>query len=181
MKELNALALATGILGGLATGVIVGTHVLVIWGAVIAWACYFHVGGDSPFIKTITGNLFGVICGWLSAVTILGVATPLPVPVWAGIVVGVTVFLICQAARFKQLELIPVSIYGYAATFAYMLQTPEGFSLSTLLSPTMKNALLVVGASMAVGAVLAFLTAKLMGFFMSTGRGHAPTSATHRS
>ena len=90
-------------------------------------------------------------------------ADSLGLPLWAGIVVGLTVFAMCAAAHIKALATIPASVYGYAATFAYLLQTPGALAKDMLLSATMQNALIVVAVSMIIGAIFGLLSGKMAG------------------
>ena len=55
---------------------------------------------------------------------------------------------------------VPGTTYGYACTFAYLLQTPDKLNLDTLTSVTMSNALIVVIISMVIGAIFAFVSGK---------------------
>jgi hypothetical protein len=52
-------------------------------------------------------------------------------------------------------------VFGYAPTFAYLLQTPDKLGNDVLLGATWSNPLLVVSASIIVGAVLGMLSGKL--------------------
>jgi hypothetical protein len=137
---------------------------LLIWAGFLAWACYFHAGGNDAALKnTIVCNTFGSFCAWVAAVVILSVpmADSLTLPVWAGIVVGLTVLGMCLAAHIPALSAIPASVYGYAATFAYLLQTQGALTTGNLLSASMANAFVLVAVSMALGAVFGMVSGKL--------------------
>lgn len=164
MSQLSALSLSIAVLGGIATWAFLALGGVFIWAAFVAWACFFHTGGDGNALRnTIVGNIFGTVCAWLAAVVILAVplAEALSLPLWAGIVVGVSVWVVCMAANVKAFAVIPASFYGYASTFAFLLQTPEKLSLAKLTSASLDNALIVVSVSMAIGAVLGFVSGKL--------------------
>jgi Protein of unknown function (DUF1097) len=164
MSQLSALSLSIALLGGVATWAFLAFGGVFIWAAFVAWACFFHTGGDANALRnTIVGNVFGTLCAWIAAVVILAVplAGRLSLPLWAGIVVGVSVWVVCIAANVKALAVIPASFYGYASTFAFLLQTPEKLSLSKLTSASLDNALVAVPVSMAIGAVLGFVSSKL--------------------
>jgi hypothetical protein len=88
-------------------------------------------------------------------------ADSLTLPVWAGIVVGLTVLGMCLAAHIPALSAIPASVYGYAATFAYLLQTQGALTTGNLLSASMANAFVLVAVSMALGAVFGMVSGKL--------------------
>src|ERR1041385_6380379 len=98
MSQLVALSVSIGLLGGIATILYLKLG-LLIWAGFIAWACFFHSGGDTNALqKTILGNAFGA-CGHLVGAVII-VSIPLDdklsLRVWAGIVVGATVLLLCH-------------------------------------------------------------------------------------
>ncbi len=163
MSKMVALSLSIGVLGGIAAWAFLSVGGILIWAAFIGWACFFHLGGDNKALQnTIVGNIFGSVCAWIAAVIILAIplADKLTVPLWAGIVVGVTVWAICYAATIKAFSSIPANVYGYAATFAFLLQTPDTLSLSNLLSLSFGNAVIAVSVSMAIGAVLGLASAK---------------------
>jgi hypothetical protein len=166
MSQLAALSLAIGALGGIATWIYLAAGGLLIWATFIAWGCFFHCGGDLAALKnTIIGNVFGSLVAAVAAMVILGIplADTLSLPLWAGIVVGATVWLICFAAKLAPFSVIPASVYGYAATFAYLLQTPDRLTLPSLTSLNLNNAFVVVAVSMVIGACLGFASGKLGG------------------
>ena len=164
MSSLAALSLSIGILGGIATWLFLTVGGVLIWAAFIAWACFFHTGGDVNALRaTIIGNLLGAVAATVAALAILTIpgAATLGLPLWAGIVVAITAWAICIAANVKMFSVIPANVYGYAATFAFLLQTPEKLSVEALTSISLNNGLIVVGLSMVIGAVLGFLSGKL--------------------
>ena len=163
MSSLVALSVSIGILGGIATILYLNVG-LLIWAGFLAWACYFHAGGNDAALKnTIVCNAFGSFCAWVAALLILSVplAESLTLPVWAGIVVGLTVMGMCLAAHVPALSAIPASVYGYAATFAYLLQTPNALTQENLMSASMANAFLLIVISMALGAVFGMVSGKV--------------------
>ena len=165
MSQLVALSVSIGLLGGIATILYLNLG-LLIWAGFIAWACFFHSGGDGNALRnTIVGNAFGAFCAWIAALIILHfpLADSLTLPVWAGIVVGLTVMAMCLAAHIKAFSVIPASVYGYAATFAYLLQTADTMTKEKLMSAGLGNALLVVIISMAIGALFGLASGKLGG------------------
>ena len=162
MSQLVALSVSIGLLGG----ILYLNLGLLIWAGFIAWACFFHSGGDGNALRnTIVGNAFGAFCAWVAALIILHfpLADSLTLPVWAGIVVGLTVMAMCLAAHIKAFSVIPASVYGYAATFAYLLQTADTMTKDKLMSASMANALLAVIISMAIGALFGLASGKLGG------------------
>ncbi|MGH8744691.1 MAG: DUF1097 domain-containing protein, partial [Burkholderiales bacterium] len=148
---------------GLAAWAFLSLGGILIWAAFIGWACFFHSGGDINALRnTIVCNIFGSVSAWVAAVVILAIplADKLTLPLWAGIVVGVTVWGICYAANIKMFSVIPANVYGYAATFAFLLQTPEKLDMSHLMSLSLDNAVITVSLSMAIGAVLGLASAR---------------------
>lgn len=163
MSALLALSISIGVLGFVATFIFLKIK-LLIWAAFVAWGCFFHTGGDNAALKnTIVGNIFGAVWAWIAALIILEVplAGALTLPVWAGIVVGVTVFIICIGANIKAFSVIPANVYGYAVIFAYLLQTPDALTPGKLLSVNFDNALILVVVSMVIGALFGIASAKL--------------------
>ena len=163
MSQLVALSVSIGLLGGVATILYLKLG-LLIWAGFIAWACFFHSGGDTNALKsTIVGNAFGAFCAWVAAVIILSIplAETLSLPVWAGIVVGLTVLALCLAAHIKAFSSIPASVYGYAAVFAYLLQTADSMTKAKLLSVSLGNGLILVIVSMAIGALFGLASGKV--------------------
>jgi hypothetical protein len=165
MSSLVALSVSIGVLGGIATALFLQPgSPLLIWAAFLAWACYFHAGGNDTALKnTIICNTFGSFCAWAAALIILSVpmADALTLPVWAGIVVGLTVMAMCLGAHIPALSTIPASVYGYAATFAYLLSKDGALTVANLTSVSLANAFLLVVVSMALGAVLGMVSGKV--------------------
>ena len=169
MSSLVALSVSIGILGAIAT-ILFLKFGLLIWAAFIAWACFFQAGGNTAALKnTIICNVFGAFCAWVAAVVIISLpyAASLTLPVWAGIVVGITVMLMCLAAHIPALATIPASVYGYGAVFAYLLQTPDAMSKDKLMSPSLANAFILVALSMIAGALFGLISGKIAGTLTS--------------
>ena len=164
MSSLAALSLSIGLLGGIATWAFLTLGGVLIWAAFVAWGCFFHTGGDVNALRgTIINTIFGSVVATVAALIILTIpgADTLGLPLWAGIVVGVTAGLIVIAANIKVFSVIPAGFYGYACTFAFLLQTPDKLSVAALTSVSMNNALIVVVLSMVIGAVFGFLSGKI--------------------
>ncbi len=173
MSQLTALALVAGVLGGIATAVSLHVPGLLIWAIFIGLACFFHSGGDNNALKnTIVGNVFGCVVATITAVVILslpGLAETLTLPIWAGIAVGVAVVVVVLAANVPTFALIPATVYGFASTFAFLLQTPDALSIASLTSLNFSgnaplisdNALISVAVSLVIGAVLGYVTGKI--------------------
>lgn len=168
MKSLNALAISISLLGALATflalGPLSGTY--LIWAVFVAWGAFYALGGDVEALKKIIiCGIFGALVAWAVAVVILTVplAAPLGLPLWAALVVGAGVVVVVLAANVPALATIPATVFGFASSFAYLLQTPDVLKSEVLLSLTMKNSLAVISMSLIVGAVFGLLSARLGG------------------
>ena len=165
MKNLNALAISISILGALATFLALGplSGVYLIWAAFVAWGAFYALGADVAALKKlIVCGIFGALVAWLVAITILAVplAGPLGLPLWAALAVGAGVVVVVLAANVPALATIPATVFGFASTFAYLLQTPDVLKLDVLLSATLKNSLVVISLSLVVGAVFGLLSAR---------------------
>ena len=126
MPQLVALSLTIAVLGAiwafLALGPLAG--IVLVWAGFIAWGCFFHTGGDQKaLIKTICGNIFGIIVAWIALLIIFKTAVGGMGTLAIAIVVGVTVFFLVIVAKIDQLSAVPANVYGYAATVAFALQT----------------------------------------------------------
>jgi hypothetical protein len=172
-----ALAVSIGVLGAVATFLYL-TVGLAIWAGFIAWACFFHSGGDEKALQhTIAGNVFGAVCAWIAAMLILKVplAESLGLPLWASLVVGLTVLVMVLSSQLPMLSVIPASVYGYASLFAYLLQTAEAMTVGRLVIIDFKgNPLLVVIISMVLGALFGWASAKLAGTLTAKKVAAAP-------
>jgi hypothetical protein len=165
MKNLNALAISISVLGALATFLALGplSGVYLIWAAFVAWGAFYALGADIAALqKLIVCGIFGALVAWGVAVLILAVplAGPLGLPLWAALAVGLGVVVVVLAANVSALATIPATVFGFASTFAYLLQTPDVLNLDVLLSASLKNSLIVISLSVVVGAVFGLLSAR---------------------
>lgn len=165
MKNLNALAISISVLGALATFLALGpfSGVYLIWAAFVAWGAFYALGADIAALqKLIICGIFGAAVAWAVAVAILAVplAGALGLPLWAALAVGAGVVVVVLAANVPALATIPATVFGFASTFAYLLQTPDVLKLDVLLSTSLKNSLVVISISVVVGAVFGLLSAR---------------------
>jgi len=175
MPQLLALSLSIGVLGGIWALIALSVPAyLLVWAGFIAWGCFFHTGGDQKaLIKTICGNVYGIIIAWIALLIIVKVAVPLPGVLWAAIVVGVTVFLLVIVSAIDQLSVVPANVYGYAATVAWSLSAPSAAGaapgvpgtgpLQSLTSPSFANPLVILIVSMVIGALAGYISAQVAG------------------
>ncbi|NRG16239.1 DUF1097 domain-containing protein [Rhizobiales bacterium] len=163
MSKITALAISVSILGGIATWLFLSVGTILIWAAFVAWACFYFSGGDEAALKsTIASNIFGVIVASTTAVVILAVpmADQIGANIWASLVVTASIAIYILAANIAIISSIPGTTLGYAATFAYLLQTPDRLSLQAVLSLSLESSYLVVPLSMVIGALFAYASAK---------------------
>ena len=167
LPQLVALSLSIAVLGGVWAFVSLKIGLLV-WAGFIAWGCFFHTGGDQKaLIKTICGNVYGVIVAWIALLIIFkaGVGDMGLVPI--AIVVAVTVFFLVIVASIDQLSAVPANVYGYAATVAWSLSAPSVAGtadvagtgpLQSLTSPSLANPLVLLIISMVIGAIAGYVS-----------------------
>jgi hypothetical protein len=163
MDLITALAISIGVLGGIATFVLLspfgfGLH---IWAAFIAWATFYHCGGqEAGLTKALTQLIFGAIMAYIALllVTQIPLGAALGVPLWAGICVLITVFILVYAAKAPMLSDIPASVYGYAATAGLAL---AGNKLGAVTAGSMENPFINIVISLIIGALLGYISQKI--------------------
>lgn len=163
MDIITALAVSIGLLAGVATWLFlgpIGGLGLSVWAAFVAWACFYHCGGkEAGLQKTIVHNAFGAALGWLALIVVsqTSVGAALGVPLWAGICVGVTVFILVIAAKIPMFSDIPASVFGYACVAALAL---AGGKLASVTAVSLENPLINIVISMAIGALFGYASEK---------------------
>jgi len=163
MDLITALAVSIGLLGGIAAWLFlgpIGGLGLSIWAAFIGWASFYHCGGkEAGLQKAIVNNVFGAIMGWIALllVTQIPLAGSLGLPVWAGICVAVTVFILVIAAKNEMLSDIPAGVFGYASVVALAL---AGNKLGVLTAPSLENPLVSIVISLVIGAAFGYVSQK---------------------
>lgn len=166
MSSHVALSVSIAVLGGIAAAICLGpmSGVVIIWAVFIAWACFFAVGGDGmALVKTIVCGILGAVIAWVTLLIILGIplAGLLSLPIWAGIVIGLTVYVMCRLSQIKIFSTLPASVLGFASVAAYALQAPDAFSTGALTTVKIwdsNNALIVIVISFIVGAALGWIS-----------------------
>ncbi|MGI9403959.1 MAG: DUF1097 domain-containing protein [Hyphomicrobium sp.] len=172
MGLITALAVSIGLLGGIATYLFLSDPFMLglqIWAAFIGWASFYHCGGKGEgFVSSVLANLWGVVWATLTllAVSKIGLADTLSLPVWAGICVAIGVGVMILGSNIPVFSAIPATVYGYAATVALALLTAGG--LADLAMPTMQNPALIVAISLVVGAVFGIISEMLAGALASS-------------
>ena len=171
MPQLAALSVSIAVLGAvwafLALGPLGGF--VLVWAGFVGWGCFFHSGGDDQaLVKTIAGNIYGVVIAWIALLIIVNVPVAALGTVWPAIVVGVTVFFLVIVASIDKLSVVPANVYGYAATVAYALHQATDAEagtgpLANLASASFQNPLVLLIVSMVIGALFGFVSGKLAG------------------
>ena len=171
MPQLVALSVSIAVLGAiwafLALGPLAGF--VLVWAGFVGWGCFFHSGGDDKaLVKTIAGNVYGVVIAWIALLIIVNVSVEGLGTLWPAIVVGVTVFFLVIVASLDKLSVVPANVYGYAATVAYSLHQATDAEagtgpLANLASVSFQNPLVLLIVSMVVGALFGFVSGKLAG------------------
>lgn len=180
MSRITSLAISVALCGFAATWLFLSVGTILIWAAFVAWACFVAIGGDvAAFRTTVICNAFGVFVASTTAVVIATV--PLGAvfgpSVWPALVVALSIALYILAANIPLFASIPGTTFGYAATFAYLLQTPDRFTAEALLSASFLSSYIVVPVSMVLGACFAFASAK--GSDLLFGNGPRQTREAH--
>ncbi|MGE0211122.1 MAG: DUF1097 domain-containing protein [Parvibaculaceae bacterium] len=161
MDLVTALAIVIGVMGGLATWLVLGplaVLALQIWAIFIAWGCFYHCGGGETGLKnTIVCGIWGAVCASVALMLVTTLAGSMGVAVAAGILVGITVAIMILGSKAAMLSTIPAAVYGYASTAAYALLS--GVALGE--PAAVIKAMLIVVASLIVGAVLGYISQKI--------------------
>lgn len=168
MRMMLSSSFSNAFLGGLAVWAFLSVGGILVWAAVIAWGCFFHVGGDTNAVRiTVVGNCLGIVTAWTAGILLTLNPDMVQPPIWAGLVVGLLTFVMVFTGHQLAVRLgltilvIPASFYGAAATFAYLVQTPGRLTLNALFSVSFDNALIALPISMFIGALLGLATAKM--------------------
>jgi len=163
MDLITALAVSIGVLGGLATFVLLSPigMGMQIWVAFIAWATFYHCGGkEAGLTKALTNLIFGAVMALIALllVTKVPLGASLGVPLWAGICVLITVFILVYAAKAPALSDIPAGVLGYASVAGLAL---SGAKLGVVGSASLENPFIVGVISLIIGAVLGYISQKV--------------------
>jgi len=163
MSKLTALAVSIAVLGGVWAFLALNplASVALVWVGFIAWACYFHTGGDNAALqKTIAGMSFGAVMAGIALALISGDVLAglgvLGVPV----IVAITVFPLVAASGISLLSVVPANVYGYAAAAGLALTagTAGNAAMADLSNPV-----LLVIISTVLGAVFGMVSGKVAG------------------
>ncbi|MDC6484828.1 DUF1097 domain-containing protein [Methylophilaceae bacterium] len=156
----NALGVSLGICAAvytyLALGVISVIGAAAIWGGFIAWGSYFTVGKDA-LSKNISANVFGAVLAGV-AVILYGIVNAYVGPEisWA-IAVGITVWALTIVPSLGN---APANVFGYAATFGFMLLSGLADTAS-VISLAVSNPIVTMSIAMIVGSIFGLISEKV--------------------
>jgi len=170
----TALALSLGVLGAIATWLFLGPlgGMLAIWAAFIAWGCYYHSGGkESALQSTIVCTAAGAIIAGIT-LKVAGMSIGLPEVMWTSICVGLGVAAMVLLANVPLFASIPAQVYGFASTIAYALMKGGNVTAASL-----ENPVAVIILSMIIGALLGYVSEKVVGMLMGAGDHRAAAKA----
>jgi phosphoglycerol transferase MdoB-like AlkP superfamily enzyme len=159
MDLVTASAISIGLLGGIGAFLLLlapATLGLTVWTALIGFATFYWFGGkEAGLAKAITHNIFGAILGLilLLLVELVPLSGAIGAPLWIGIGVLITLFILVVASKWATLGSIPASLLGYAPLLAYVGKSATAVSLD--------NPFVGVVISLVIGAVLGYLAEKL--------------------
>ena len=151
----NALGLSLGICALVWTYIavfVLGDYVQV-WAGFIAWGAYFTVGKDA-LKKTISATIYGAVLAGIAVLlhTYLGMLGDFAWPV----AVGITVWGLTALPKFSD---IPANVFGYAATFGFMLLTNQAdmYSVTTV---AVSNPIIISSISFILGSASGMISEK---------------------
>ncbi|MEV7389188.1 DUF1097 domain-containing protein [Streptomyces sp. NPDC091215] len=146
MRQLDALSISIGVLGGVATLMTATVLTIPVWVVFIAWASFFILGaGTDGMVRSVASNLTGIVIASLTLLVIhaLGGGTAV-----AAVAVGVGSAAMVQASKVGLLSKIPAIVWGFASTVGTVAATGHGITTTSINNPA-----LVAALSMVLGAV----------------------------
>jgi hypothetical protein len=154
MTQTFSTALVGGVMAAVSTWAFLQFPGLLIWAAFIGWASFIHSGGAAEVLaKVICALTMGVVIAWVVGVLVLLNPLGLPIPLIAGMLVGLATVCIVLMSTTKLLSIAPAVFYGFAASFAFLTLKPDTFSLTAMTSFSLENVVPVVGLSLISGAL----------------------------
>lgn len=163
MSKLTALAVSIAVLGGvwafLALNPLAGVG--LVWVGFIAWASFFHTGGDTAALqKTIAGMSFGAVMAGIALYLVSSGALAGLGALAAPVIVAVTVFPLVMVAGVNVLSVVPANVYGYAAAAGLALTANTAGNVT---AADLTNPVLIVIVSTVLGAVFGQVSGTVAG------------------
>lgn len=117
MRQLDALSISIGVLGGVATLMTATVLTIPVWVIFIAWASFFILGGGTGgMVRSIASNLAGIVIASLTLLAIHALGGGAAV---AAIAVGVGSAAMVQISKISLLSKIPAIVWGFASTVGW--------------------------------------------------------------
>ncbi|WP_353961907.1 MULTISPECIES: DUF1097 domain-containing protein [unclassified Streptomyces] len=142
MRQLDALSISMGVLGGVATLMAATVLTVPVWVIFIAWASFFILGaGTDGMVKSIASNLTGIV---IASLTLLVIHALDGGTVIAAIAVGVGSAVMVQASKIGLLSKIPAIVWGFASTVGTVAATGHDITTASISNPALVAALSMV-------------------------------------
>ncbi|MGW7646292.1 DUF1097 domain-containing protein [Streptomyces bobili] len=168
MRQLDALSISMGVLGGVATLMTATVLTIPVWVIFIAWASFFILGaGTDGMVKSIASNLTGII---IASLTLLAIHALHGGTVIAAIAVGVGSAVMVQASKIGLISKIPAIVWGFASTVGTVAATGNDITTASISNPA-----LVAALSMVLGGVFG-IASDLWGSAMTSRPAVEPAS-----
>lgn len=168
MRQLDALSISIGVLGGVATLMTATILTVPVWVIFIAWASFFILGaGTDGMVKSIASNLTGIVIASLTllAIHVLGGGTAA-----AAVMVGVGSAAMVQVSKIGLLSKIPAIVWGFASTVGTVAATGHDITTASIHNPA-----LIAALSMVLGAVFG-IASEYWGTAMAARPAAEPTA-----
>lgn len=162
MKHKSAIVTCAFVLPAFMVIIMQNFNSIPIWSLVVAWACFFHLGGDknpSEASKLVLINLLlGILSGWTSALLIVNgpAFTMLNMNLWAPLVIGLAIGVITVLSLYKNFIVPPVVIYGFSINWAY-LSSQGMLNQSILTQFSLQNVLISTTLSILLGCLFGYI------------------------
>jgi len=145
MRQLDALSISIGVLGGVATLMTATVLPIPVWVIFIAWASFFILGGGTAgLVRSVASNLAGIL---IASVTLLAVHAFGGGAAAAAVAVGVGSAAMVQASKIGLLSKIPAIVWGFASTVGTVAATGRDITTASIGNPALVAALcMVLGA-----------------------------------
>jgi hypothetical protein len=151
MRQLDALSISIGVLGGVATLMTATVLTIPVWVIFIAWASFFILGaGTDGLVRSIASNVTGIVIASLTLLVIhaLGGGTTI-----AAVAVGVGSAAMVQASKISLLSKLPAIVWGFASTVGTVAATGHDITTTSISNPALVAALaMVLGAAFGIAS-----------------------------
>jgi hypothetical protein len=151
MRQLDAMSISTGVLGGVATLMTATVLTVPVWVLFIAWASFFVLGaGTDGMVKSIASNLTGIVIASLTLLVIDGLGGGTAI---AALAVGIGSAAMVQVSKIGLLSGIPAIVFGFASTVGTVAATGHDITSASINNPA-----LIAALAMVLGAVFGIVS-----------------------